>query len=145
MIQDCITSEAVMAFKVKDIEFNKLKEIIYHGIAEDAEGPENKLGMQLLEKDPKLFTQYKTQESSELLNLVRNYTEFFTPYFISTEAIAEYLDFAEGIVNTGKVFKIQLFLENRFPNVQEFLENLPFVETIYSKDKQEEIDLLIGT
>ncbi|MFD1900419.1 hypothetical protein GQR36_11255 [Enterococcus termitis] len=77
MIQDCITSEAVMAFKVKDIAFNKLKEIIYHGIEETAEEPEAKLGKQLLKKDADLFIQYEKKESRELLNLVRNYTEFF--------------------------------------------------------------------
>jgi hypothetical protein len=145
MIQDCITSEAVMAFKVKDIAFNKLKEIIYHGIEETAEEPEAKLGKQLLKKDADLFIQYEKKESRELLNLVRNYTEFFSSYFISTEAIQEYLEFSESIINTGKVFTIQLFLEGKFPNVQDFLEKLPFVKTIYSEQQQPEVDLLIGT
>lgn len=145
MIQDCITLETVMAFKVKDIEFNRLKEIIYHGIDETVDCSENKLGNQLLEKDPTLFISYEKQKSRDLLNLVRSYTEFFTPYFISTEAIVEYLIFAEKIIDTGKIFNIQVMLEDKFPNVQEFLEKSPFVQTIYDENPQDNIDLLIGT
>lgn len=145
MIQDCITLETVMTFKVKDIEFNKLKEIIYHGIDETTDSSENKLGKQLLEKDPTLFISYEKQKSRDLLNLVRSYTEFFTPYFISTEAIVEYLIFAEKIIDTGKIFNIQVILEDKFPNVQEFLEKSPFVQTVYDDKPQDNIDLLIGT
>ncbi|MGE7622595.1 ABC transporter permease [Viridibacillus sp. NPDC096237] len=145
MIQDCVTLETVMAFKVKDMEFNKLKEIVYHGIDETTDCSENRLGKQLLEKDSKLFTYYEKQKSRDLLNLVRSYTEFFTPYFISTEAINEYVIFAEKIIETGKIFNIQVFLENKFPNVQEFLEKSPFIQTVYDEKQQENIDLLIGT
>lgn len=145
MIQDCVTLETVMAFKVKDMEFNKLKEIVYHGIDETTDSSENKLGKQLLEKDSKLFTYYEKQKSRDLLNLVRSYTEFFTPYFISTEAISEYVIFAEKIIETGKIFNVQVFLEDKFPNVQEFLEKSPFIQTVYDEKQQNNIDLLIGT
>ncbi|WP_445477945.1 ABC transporter permease [Lysinibacillus irui] len=145
MIQDCVTLETVMAFKVKDMEFNKLKEIVYHGIDETTDSSENKLGKQLLEKDSKLFTYYEKQKSRDLLNLVRSYTEFFTPYFISTEAISEYVIFAEKIIETGKIFNVQVFLEDKFPNVQEFLEKSPFIQTVYDEKQQINIDLLIGT
>ncbi|MEA0555170.1 ABC transporter permease [Lysinibacillus irui] len=145
MIQDCVTLETVMAFKVKDMEFNKLKEIVYHGIDETTDSSENRLGKQLLEKDSKLFTFYEKQKSRDLLNLVRSYTEFFTPYFISTEAISEYVIFAEKIIETGKIFNVQVFLEDKFPNVQEFLEKSPFIQTVYDEKQQNNIDLLIGT
>ncbi|MFL1996539.1 ABC transporter permease [Lysinibacillus irui] len=145
MIQDCVTLETVMAFKVKDMEFNKLKEIVYHGIDETTDSSENRLGKQLLEKDSKLFTFYEKQKSRDLLNLVRSYTEFFTPYFISTEAISEYVIFAEKIIEAGKIFNVQVFLEDKFPNVQEFLEKSPFIQTVYDEKQQNNIDLLIGT
>lgn len=145
MIQDCVTLETIMAFKIKGIEFNKLKEYVYHGIDGQVDFSENKLGRMLLEKGAKLFTYYEKKESRDLLKLVRGYTEFFTPYFISTEALVEYLIFAEKIIDTGKMFNIQVFLEDKFPKVQEFLEKSQFVQIVYDEKQQDNIDLLIGT
>lgn len=147
IIQNCINSEAIIAFKVKALNYNKFKKFMYYGIEKERTShlePEEKLAMQLLNRNPKLFKKYSQNESKKILNLVRDYTVFFIPYFISTEAIEEYLIFSENIIDQRKKFNVHLYLNGQFPHVEKFVSEIPFVNII-EEDKVEKGDMLIGT
>lgn len=147
IIQNCINSEAILAFKAKAINYNKFKKFMYYGIEKEWTSnldTEEKLAIQLLNKNSELFKNYPSNESRKILNLVRDYTVFFIPYFISTEAIEEYLVFAENIIDKRKKFNVHLYLNGQFPHVEKFVSEIPFVNII-EQDKIQKGDMLIGT
>jgi len=146
LVYNYITSETVIAFKEKKAEYNTLKDVLYYG-EKTLDSPrisECKIMEYLLSKEPELFNNYEEEKSRVLLNIVRDYTEFFLPYFISTEVLEEYLIFAEEVINEGRKFNINLLLGDMFPNVSDFVSKLPFV-IISDVQGKEKANLLIAT
>lgn len=125
VILDIGKNEIVFAFKVRNINFDKLAKLVYYGTSIDNKenGNEVKLVNFLVEKNKTMFVK-RDSEDSDFHFYARKYYEVHKYQFRQDT----YSFYAENVKNFTKKFKIGFLACESFNPLISNLNNLPFLE-----------------
>ncbi|WP_096437920.1 hypothetical protein [Alteribacter populi] len=136
-IEDSHANERLLAFKIKDFDFNKLKRLMYFGTPILASvNKEEQVAQKIIQNYKDCFTICESKQQQCLFLYIREYTNFFRSAFISNSHYQEYIDDIETFIKANRKMRLVLALNGRYSYLQHALiENPVFDTTIVNDDK----------
>jgi len=135
ILKNCISNNALVAFKDKGINLDKFKQIMYYGQNKDMDDSIESSEMnQLIDSFPSSFTFCSDNRTKSLFVFIRQYSEFLLPAIISVDRLEMYLNYVEEIVKEKKTCEVYLSLDNSLPYLSKSLSEIPFLNITNEED-----------